>query len=66
MKKGAYKMKIVSIKYNKRRGEYEIRTRDTETGKLSVMFANNLNDTEIAFTLRALTHENNDFIIWVK
>jgi hypothetical protein len=59
-------MRIVSIKYDKCCGEYEIKTRDTKTGKLSVMFANHLNDTEIAFTLHALTHENNDFLIWVE
>jgi hypothetical protein len=59
-------MKIVSIKYNKHCGEYEIKTRDPKTGKLSITFANNLTDAEIMFTLRALTNENKDFIIWVK
>jgi hypothetical protein len=59
-------MKIASIKYNKPSGEYEIKTRDSKTGKLSITFSNHLNDAEIKFTSRALTHENKDFIIWVK
>lgn len=59
-------MKMVSIKYNKRSGEYEIKTRDPKTGKLSITFSNHLNDAETIFTLRVSKHENKDFIIWVK
>jgi hypothetical protein len=59
-------MKIVSIKYDKRTGEYEIKTRNHKTGKLEITFSNHLTDTEKTFLLCALTHDNEIFTVWTR
>jgi hypothetical protein len=59
-------MKVVSIKYIKHSGEYNIKTRDCKTGKTAITFSNRLATCEMLFARNAIVYENNDFIIWAK
>jgi hypothetical protein len=59
-------MKIVySIRYNKKAAEYIVKLRDTETGKMTRLFANGLDENEIIFAKTAKhRYEDASVIIW--
>ncbi len=58
--------RIVSIKYNIKKGEFNIRYCNTVNGEFSRTFANKLNAAETDFITCVKRHENDLFIIWAR